>query len=223
VQGGDVILCAVLTVISEYAVRRGRKDLHAHIMAALGDKPTLLAILADKYTNEDNLRPFVYVAERFGDRLHVIVAAEWRQDSRERDGETALLRLGVAPEARRRLLRDEGTARIALILRQKIPVALVELFFEERGYTALDGSPDPRGEEIRARENQVVERIENLLGRLPPPAPPPPRTLRPGEHDFNQRGICNFCGQGRSSLMACTGTKRDEGPQRDRFELIELD
>src|SRR2546430_4098321 len=31
-----------------------------------------------------------------------------------------------SPEARRRLLRDEGKARMALILRQKIPMALID-------------------------------------------------------------------------------------------------
>ena len=189
----------------------------------LTDKPTLLAIVGDKYTNEDHLRPWAYVAERFGERLHVILAAEWDQHWREQEGEAALGRLGVAPEARRRLLRDEGKARMAVVLRQKSPVALIELFFEERGYTALDGSPDPRGEEMRAREDEVVRRLEELLGRLPPPAPPPPRVLKPGEHDFGTRGICSFCGLGRSTLSSCTGTKRDESPPRDRFELIELD
>jgi len=213
----------VYTVISQYSARRSRKQLHQLIAAALTDKPTLLAIVSDLYTNEDYLRPFAPVAERFGGRLHVILAAEWDQQDRERDGEVALRTLGVAPEARRRLLRDEGKARLALVLRQKIPVALIELFFEERGYTTLDGKPDPRGEEMRAREDRVVQQLEDLLGRLPPPAPPPPRTLQPGEHDFSERGICNFCGQGRSTLMACTSTKKDETPRRDRFELIELD
>lgn len=213
----------MFTVISWYAARRSRKELHQLVQAALTDKPTLLAIVSDRYTNEDHLRPFAPLAERFGDRLHVILAAEWEQEDRERDGEIALRNLGLAPEARRRLLRDEGKSRLALVLRQKIPVALVELFFEERGYTTLDGRPDPRGNEMRAREERVAAQLEDLLGRLPPPAPPPPRTLKPGEHDFSPRGICNFCGQGRSTLLACTSTKKDDGPHHDRFELIELD
>lgn len=213
----------MFTVISWYAARRSRKELHQLVQAALTDKPTLLAIVSDRYTNEDHLRPFAPLAERFGDRLHVILAAEWEQEDRERDGEIALRNLGLAPEARRRLLRDEGKSRLALVLRQKIPVALVELFFEERGYTTLDGRPDPRGDEMRAREERVAAQLEDLLGRLPPPAPPPPRTLKPGEHDFSPRGICNFCGQGRSTLLACTSTKKDDGPHHDRFELIELD
>src|SRR5947209_14933025 len=149
----------MFTVISQYTARRGRKQLHQLVAAALTERPTLLAILADKYTNEDHLRPWAQVAERFGDRLHVILAAEWDQYSRETDGETALLQLGIAPEARRRLLRDEGKARMAVILRQKIPVALIELFFEERGFTALNGTPDPRGAEMRAREDEVVARL----------------------------------------------------------------
>ena len=184
----------MLTVISWYAARRSRRQLHEWVARALTDKPTLLAVVSDKYTQEAHLRPFAPVAERFGDRLHVILAAEWEQED-----------------------------RTGLVLRQKQPVALIELFFEERGYTTLDGRPDPRGDEIRTREDHVVRQLEELLVRLPPPAPPPPRTLKPGEHDFSERGICSYCGQGRSTLMACTGTKRDESPPRDRFELIELD
>ena len=213
----------MLTVISWYAARRSRRQLHEWVARALTDKPTLLAVVSDKYTQEAHLRPFAPVAERFGDRLHVILAAEWEQEDRERDGEVMLRQLGLAPTARHRVLHDEGKARTGLVLRQKQPIALIELFFEERGYTTLDGRPDPRGDEIRAREDRVVRQLEELLVRLPPPAPPPPRVLQPGEHDFSERGICSYCGQGRSTLMACTGTKRDESPPRDRFELIELD
>jgi len=213
----------MLTVLSWYTARRSRKELHQLVAAALTDKPTLLAIVSDKYTIVDHVRPFAPLAERFGDRLQVILAAEWEQADRERDGEIALRNLGLAPEARRRVLRDEGKARVAVVLRQKIPVALIELFFEERGFTTLDGRPDPRGAEMREREDRAMAQLEDLLGRLPPPPAPPPRTLKPGEHDFSERGICNFCGQGRSTLLSCSGTKRDDGPQRDRFELIELD
>ena len=213
----------MLTVISWYAARRSRRQLHEWVARALTDKPTLLAVVSDKYTQEAHLRPFAPVAERFGDRLHVILAAEWEQEDRERDGEVMLRQLGLAPTARHRVLHDEGKARTGLVLRQKQPIALIELFFEERGYTTLDGRPDPRGDEIRAREDRVVRQLEELLVRLPPPAPPPPRVLQPGEHDFSEKGICSYCGQGRSTLMACKGTRRDEGPQRDRFELIELE
>ena len=153
----------------------------------------------------------------------MIVAAEWEQDDREREGEAALRELGVAPEVRPRLLRDDGRRRFALLLRQKQPVALVEVFFEERAQTTLDGQPEPRGEEIAAREDEVARKIDELLVRLPPPAPPPTRMLQPGEHDFSPQGLCRLCGQGRATLVACAGTKRDEGPRRDRFELIELD
>ena len=213
----------MLTVISWYAARRSRRQLHEWVARALTDKPTLLAVVSDKYTQEAHLRPFAPVAERFGDRLHVILAAEWEQEDRERDGEVMLQQLGLAPTARHRVLHDEGKARTGLVLRQKQPVALIELFFEERGYTTLDGRPDPRGDEIRAREDRVVRQLEELLVRLPPPAPPPPRVLQPGEHDFSEKGICSYCGQGRSTLMACKGTRGDEGPQRDRFELIEIE
>jgi hypothetical protein len=213
----------VYTVIPWFAARRARKSLGQMLQASLTDRPTLLAIVADKYTNEDKLRPFAPLAERFGGRLHVIVAAEWDQEDRERDGEVALRELRVAPEVRRRLLRDEGRKRIALLLRQKQPVALIDVFFEERAHVGLDGRPDPRAAEILAREEEVARRIDEALVRLPPPAPPPPRVLQPGEHDFSPQGVCRFCGQGSSTLIACPGTKREETPARDRFELIELE
>jgi hypothetical protein len=213
----------VYTVIPWFAARRARKSLWQILQPALTDRPTLLAVLRDKYTSEDKLRPFAPLAERFGGRLHVILALEWEQEDREREGEVALRELAVVPEARPRLLRDDGHRRFALLLRQKQPVAVVEVFFEERAHTTLDGRPDPRGEEIAAREDEVARKIDELLVRLPPPAPPPPRTLQPGEHDFSPQGLCRLCGQGRASLLACAGTKREEGPRRDRFELIELD
>ena len=213
----------MLTVISWYAARRSRRQLHEWVQRALTDKPTLLAIVSDQYTQEAHLRPFAPVAERFGDRLEVILAAEWEQDDRERDGEVVLRQLGLAQAGRHRVLHDEGKARTGVVLRQKQPVALIELFFEERGFTTLDGRPDPRGAEIAAREDHVVRQLEQLLVRLPPPAPPPPRALPPGEHGFSAQGLCRFCGQGKSTLSLCPGTKRDDGPRRDRFELIELD
>src|ERR1700694_5597632 len=56
----------VLTVISWYAARRSRRQLHEWVARALTDKPTLLAIVSDKYTQEGHLRPFAPVAERLG-------------------------------------------------------------------------------------------------------------------------------------------------------------
>src|SRR5919199_5231113 len=214
-----VILARGYTVISCFAARRARKSLWQMLQGALTDRPTLLAVLADKYTNEDKLRPFASLAERFAGRVHVIVALEWDQPDREREGDAALRELGVVPEARRRLLRDDGRRRFALLLRQKQPAAIVEVFFEERAHTALDGRPDPRAEEIAAREDRIARHIDEVLVRLPPPAPPPPRTLQPGEHDFSPQGLCRLCGEGRSTLRACTATKREEAPRRDRFEL----
>src|SRR5262249_31376724 len=114
---------AVYTAIPWFAARRARKSLGQLLQAALTDRPTLLAIVSDKHTHEAKLRPVATPAERFAGRLHVILAAEWEQEDRERDGEAALRALGVAPEARRRLLRDEGKRRFALLLRQKQPVA----------------------------------------------------------------------------------------------------
>ncbi|MGZ6141794.1 MAG: hypothetical protein ACXWLM_00585, partial [Myxococcales bacterium] len=134
----------MLTVISWYAARRSRRQLHEWVARALTDKPTLLAVVSDKYTQEAHVRPFAPLAERFGDRLHVILAAEWEQEDRERDGEVLFRQLGLAPEARRRVLRDEGKTRLGVVLRQKQPIALIDLFFEERGFTTLDGRPDPR-------------------------------------------------------------------------------
>ncbi len=211
------------TVIPWFAARRARKSLSQLLQAAITDKPTLLAIVADKYTSEDKLRPFAPLAERFAGRLHVILAAEWEQQDREREGDAALRDLRLAPEARRKVLRDEGRARVAVLLRQKQPVALIDAFFEERAYVTLDGRPDPRADEMRAREDEVARRIDEVLVRLPPPAPPPPRTLAPGEHDFSPQGLCRLCGAGSSTLLACPDTKRDPEPRRDRFELIEID
>jgi hypothetical protein len=213
----------VYTALPWFAARRARKSLAQLLQASFTDGPTLLAILGDKYTNPDRVRPFAPLAERFRGRLHVILAAEWEPEERERQGEAALRDLGVAPDARRRLLRDEGRSRVALLLRQKRPVGLIDLFFEERAFAGLDGKPDPRAAEIAAREDEVARRIDDLLVRLPPPAPPPRRTLQPGEHDFSPQGLCRFCDQGRATLLACSGTRRDDDPRRDRFELIELD
>jgi hypothetical protein len=213
----------VLTVISWYTARRSRRALHELVGRALTDVPTLLAVVSDKYTNEDNIRPFAPVAERFGDRLHVILAAEWEQEDREREGEILLRGLGLAPAVRHRLLRDEGKVRLGVVLRQKQPVALIELFFEERGRVRLDGSPDQRGAEMRAREDRVVQQLQDLMVRLPPQPPPPSKLLQPGEHDFSPQGLCRLCGEGSATLTACRGTRRDESPPRDRFELIELD
>jgi len=153
-------VAGVYTVIPLFAARRARRPLAQMIQAALTDKPTLLAILSDRYTNEDNLRPFAPLAERFGGRLHVLVAAEWEQEDREREGDAALQALRVGPEVRRKLLRDEGKRRFALLLRQKQPVAVLEVFFEERARVGLDGRPDPRAEEIAAREDQVARNID---------------------------------------------------------------
>ena len=214
---------AVYTVLPWFAARRARKSLWQLLQAELTDRPTLLAIVADKYTSQEKVRPFAPLAERFQGRVHVILAAEWEQEDREREGEAALRQLAVAPEARRRLLRDEGRLRMALLLRQKQPVALIEAFFEERAWLGLDGRPEPRAAEIAGREDEVARRIEEALGRLPPPPPPPQRALRPGEHDFSAHGLCRLCGEGSSTLLACPGTKRDDSPKRDRFELIELD
>ena len=213
----------MLTVISSYSARRARKSLREMVERVLGDGPALLVIVSDQYTNEDHLRPFAPLAERFGDQLHVIVAAEWPAEAREREGQALLRWLEVAPEQRGKLLRDEGELRVGLVVREKKPVALLELFFKERGYARLDGSDDPGQDALRVREASIGDALHGLLGKLPPPAPPPSRPLQPGEHDFSPQGLCRLCGQGQSTLSICPGTKADDGPRRDRFELIELD
>jgi hypothetical protein len=159
----------VLTVLPWSSVRRSRKPLSQVALSALTDEPTLLAILSDRYTNEHHLRPFAPLAERFGDRLHVLVVAGVEQADREVQGEPLLRELGIAPEARRRMLRDEGPARVAALLSQRQQVALLDLFCVERAYTTLDGRPEPRARELQAREDAVARAVEELLGRLPPP------------------------------------------------------
>jgi hypothetical protein len=208
----------MLTVISWYGARRAHRDLEQVVLDALGDRPTLLAIVADLYTNEVNLRPFTALAERFGEGLHVLLAAEWPQAERERDGEVLLRRFGVAGEARLRLLRDEGETRAALLLRDRKPVAIVDLFFRER--RRVDDEIDG---DLRAREAELGRSIETLLAHLPPPAPPASRTLAPGEHDWSASGVCRLCGEGRGALLACAGTRPVDDARRDRFELIEID
>jgi hypothetical protein len=155
--------------------------------------------------------------------MHVILAAEWDQEDRERDGRVLLRALGLAPSVQPRLLRDEGEARMGIVLRARRPIALIELFFAERGNTMYDGRPDPISEKLREREEHIAEQLQQLLGRLPPPAPPPPRRLEPGEHDFSPQGLCRLCGESTTTLAACGATKGGESPARDRFELIELD
>lgn len=213
----------MLTVISWFAARKGRKPLHEIVESALTDKPTLVAIVSDQYTTDTRLRPFVPLSERFGERLDIILAAEWRQEDRERDGEVLLRRLGLVEHARPQLLRDQGGTRTALLLKQRRPVALVDLWFLERGEALSPGQPDPREAQMRAEEEALVAALEEILGRLPARQPLPPRTLQSGEHDFASSGICQRCGDGMASLRTCPGTRRDEGPRRDRFELIELD
>lgn len=211
----------VLTVISWFDARKSRKTLQELVARALTDKPTVLCIVSDKFTNRDQLRPFVPLADRFGDKLHFILAAEWEEDHREREGATLLRGLGLAAEQRPALLHDTGPERRAVVLRQKQPIALIDLFFQERG-RALDGGADPRHEEFLQIEDAIAAELEKLLVRLPPQPPPPLRALQAGEHDFTIGGVCHCCGDGRSTLRICPG-RRDDGPKHDRFELIELD
>jgi hypothetical protein len=213
----------VLTVLNWYSARRGRKALHELVAALLTDKPTLVALVGDHYTAESHLRPWVPLAEKFADRLEVILAAEWEEPDRARDGQVLWRTLGVAPEAWPRLFAHHGDVRTAVLLRGRRPWALVDVFFLEKGYPYNATTVDPREPLVRAREVALFSEIERLLGRLPPPDPPPRRILQPGEHDFSPTGVCHACGDGRASLRSCPGSKKPDEPRRDRFELIEIE
>jgi hypothetical protein len=213
-----------LTVITWYGARRLRKSLQQLVMNELTDRPTLLAIVSEMYTQEQHIRPFAPLAERFAGRLEVILCAEWQQDAREKDGEQLLAALGLAPDARPRLLRDEGDVRVGLVLRQKQPVALIDLYFAERAPPSALYADDGRDTAFALREERAALQLSQLLTRLPaqPPAPQPEPLLKPGQHDFNRGGVCRLCGDGPMSRRECPGTKAQEAG-RDRFELIELE
>jgi hypothetical protein len=211
----------VITVLSWFAARLARKPLQEQVAALLRPEPTLFAFLADRYSSETSLRPFAPLADRLADRMHVLLLAEWPQEERERDGEALLGWLGVSREAWPMLLRDEDEeTRMAVVLRQRQPIALINLFFKER----RRGVGDEIDRELCAWEDEAAEKLEALLAKLSPVPPPPPRALREGEHDWMSNGLCRRCGQGAGTLLGC-GTKRapEEGPRRDRFELIELE
>ncbi len=210
----------VLTVLSWFAARRSRKPLPELVADLLGPAPTLFAVLSDRYTSETSLRPFAPLADELGDRMHVLLLAEWPQEDREREGDALLRGLGLAAEARPLLLRDQGDARMAVVLRRRQPIALINLFFRERRQNVGDNVDH----ELRAWEAEALRKLEALLLRLPAQPPEPPRALAPDQHDFLSTGLCRKCGEGRGSLLGC-GVKRvaDAVPGRDRFELIELE
>jgi hypothetical protein len=211
---------AVLTVLSWFGARRSRKPLEQLVAGELGPAPTLFAMLADRYTSETSLRPFAPLADRLGDRMHVLVLAEWPQEEREREGDALLRGLGLAADVRPLLLRDQSDARVAVVLRRRQPVALINLFFQERRQNVGDAIDD----ELCAWEAEALSKLESLLTRLPPQPPEQPRALAPDEHDFLSSGLCRKCGEGAGSLLGCRVRRVvDSGPRRDRFELIELD
>ena len=213
----------MLTVISWYSARKTRKQLYELVESALRDRPTLLGIISDHYTSERSLRPWAPLSERFGERLDVILAAEWPQDERERDGQALLHRMGASSDVARRLLRDQGKVRAALLLQKKRPAALIDLFFAEKGQPLAPTQADAREPGLRAEEDAIYPALDKLLSRAPAPQPQLQRALEAGEHDFAPTGLCLACGDGRASFRPCPGRKADDGPRRDRFELIEMD
>lgn len=201
----------MLTVVSWYQARRSRRPLHELVLNALTSTPTLFALVSDRYTTETNIRPFHFLAERLGERMHVLVAAEWPQDDREREGAVLLRQLGLAPEWQGRLLQDEGERRTAVVLRARQPVAVIDLFFEERGLPMDTSTPLSRGElSCRETEAHALSQLEQLLIRLPPqpPQPPPVAPAQP---------------RPAPASRAAVAQPRVEEQRRDRFELIELD
>ena len=217
-----------LTVITWYGARRLRKTMQQLVMNELTDRPTLFAVVTEMYTREEHIRPFAPLAERFAGRLDVILCAEWDQEARERDGEQLLSALGLAPEARPRLLRDTGDVRVGVVLRQKQPVALIDLYFVERA-PPTSGFADGREALFTSREERAAVQLAQLLTRLPAQPPPPPDLLAApgpaavrGQHDFSRGGVCRLCGEGPGTLRPCAGARAEE-PKRDRFELIELE
>jgi hypothetical protein len=250
------------TVLTWYGARRARKPLHELVRFELTDRPTLLALVGDKFTQESHIRPFRPLAERFGDRLHVILCAEWEEQDRARDGAALFKSLGVAPDLVPRLLTDDGEIRCGVFLKQRLPVALIDLYFVERGSPTSTGMDDGREPYFLAREEVVAREVERLMARAVPPqalaaaqqaraeaesglallsgrpvsgafAPPQPKTSplqqlqqqrpQPGAHEFGSGTLCKQCGDGRLSVRACPGKPKDDGPTRDRFELIELE
>jgi hypothetical protein len=273
------------TVLTWYGARRARRPLHELVRFELTGMPTLLTLVGDRFTQESHLRPFRPLAERFGERLHVLLCAEWDERDRLRDGEELFRRLGVAPDLRPRLLRPEGERRCGLFLKQKLPLALVDLYFAERAPPRSAGADDGREPYFLAREELVAQEVERLLARplpasaleaaqradeelqegsallsqppraagvkvviverpgvraqqaaldnpvareVPPsrpaplPAPAAAQRPPPGAHDFGSNIVCRLCGDDRFSVRTCPG-KREEGPRKDRFELIEID
>src|SRR5712691_63561 len=55
---------AVLTVVSFSAARKSRTPITQLVADHLRPEPTLLALLADRYTSESSLRPFAPLADK---------------------------------------------------------------------------------------------------------------------------------------------------------------
>jgi hypothetical protein len=235
------------TVFTWYGARRARRSLLELVRRELTDRPTILAVLEDKFTQESHVRPFQPLAERFGERLHVILCAEWDPPERRLEGEQLLRGLGVADDQLDALLTDEGEIRRALLLRTKQPVALLDLYFVERGYSRENGLVDGREPLFQEREDRAAQELERLLAwPAPPPLllPPPPsalalaaaipgasvegpaRAARQPAPPAAQRAMSQPQTAARTPPQprpAAGGPLEDDAPRRDRFELIELE
>jgi hypothetical protein len=217
------------TVFTWYGARRARKSLLELVRRELTDRPTLLAVLEDKFTQENHVRPFQPLAERFGERLHVILCAEWDPPLRQTEGERLFRDLGVAEEQLPRLLTDEGESRCAVLLRTRQPVALLDLYFVERGYSRETGLVDGREPYFLEREERAAQELERLLARPAPPpltlpAPPSAASLAAAIPGATVLGPARSQQPPRSTPRPPAPLPREEeGPRRDRFELIELE
>lgn len=172
----------MLTVLTWYQARRERRTLSDLVGSRLSERPTLLCIVSEQFRQESHLRPFTPLAEALGDRMDVVLCAEWPQDVREVEGSDLLRRLGLVQWAWPRMLVDNrGELRGAVVLRERRPVGLIDIFFAEKD--RLDGN-DALERDLASRESTIVSELSRLLGafvaepvRRGPPqqaVPPPP-------------------------------------------------
>ncbi len=127
------MLGTVLTVVSFSAARKSRTPITQLVADHLRPEPTLLALLADRYTSESSLRPFAPLADKLADRMHVLVLAEWPQEEREREHKgrpAALINLffrelplgsGGPEDEQLRAWEDEALRKLETLLSRLLP------------------------------------------------------------------------------------------------------